>query len=198
MDALRREISKEDVNALPVRRYEGEIVLVEDEAALQRAIDDARASGVVGFDTETRPAFRVGESYLPSVFQLAARDAVYVLQLKRDFSTPLKQLLEDAGVVKTGVSVSDDLKGLKKLFPFDESAVVDIGLAAKRHGFRQSGVRNLAALVLGFRVPKGAKTTNWAAPRLSEQQLVYAATDAWVCRELYLRFRELGYLDAER
>ena len=196
MDAARREISKEDVNALPVRRYEGDIVLVEDDAALQRAMDDAAAAGVVGFDTETRPAFRVGESYLPSVFQLAARDAVYVFQLKRDFSAPLKRLLEEASVVKTGVSVSGDLKGLKKLFPFDENAVVDIGLAAKHRGFRQSGVRNLAALVLGFRVPKGAKTTNWAALRLTEHQLVYAATDAWVCRELYLRFRELGYLEA--
>lgn len=195
MDALRREISKDDVNALPVRRYEGEIVLVEDPVALQRALDDAGAAGAVGFDTETRPAFRPGESYLPSVFQLAARDAVYVFQLKRDFAAPLKRLLEDPRVVKAGVSVADDLKGLKKLFAFDEAAVVDVGLAAKRCGFRQSGVRNLAALVLGCRVPKGAKTTNWAAPRLTSQQLLYAATDAWACRELYLRFRELGYLE---
>lgn len=195
MEPARREISKEEVNALPVRRYEGRIVLVEDGAALAHAAEDAAVSGVVGFDTETRPAFRPGESYLPSVFQLAAKDAVYVLQLKDPSSAPtIRRILEDASVLKAGVSVADDLRNLKKRFAFDEAAVLDLGTVAKRHGFRQSGVRNLAALVLGFRVPKGAKTTNWAAARLTPQQLLYAATDAWVCRELYLRFRELGFV----
>lgn len=193
MQADRREISKDEVNALPVRRYEGEIVLVEDDAALRRAIADASEAGVLGFDTETRPAFRPGESYLPSVFQLATHRAVYVFQLRRDFSGFLKATLEQPALVKAGVSVADDLKNLKKLFPFEEASVLDLGAVAKRHGFRQSGVRNLAALVLGYRVPKGAKTTNWAATRLTPQQLLYAATDAWVCRELYLRFRELGF-----
>ncbi len=193
MHDLRREISREEVNALPVRRYEGEIVLVRDAAAVERMYADTAASPILGFDTETRPAFRPGESYLPSVFQLAAERAVYVLQLSSlDFSRFLSRILADPGTVKAGVSVADDLKNLKKLFPFEEASVVDLGTVAKRHGFRQTGVRNLAALVLGFRVPKGAKTTNWAAPRLSEQQLVYAATDAWACRELYLRFKALG------
>lgn len=194
MEAARREISKEEVNALPVRRYEGEIVLVEDDAALRRAIADAGASGVVGFDTETRPAFRPGESYLPSLFQLAAAEAVYVFQLGRHAASPaIRAILENPALTKVGVSVADDLKNLKKRFPFEEASVLDLGAVAKRQGFRQSGVRNLAALVLGFRVPKGAKTTNWAAPRLTPQQILYAATDAWVCRELYLRFRALGF-----
>jgi ribonuclease D len=55
-------------------------------------------------------------------------------------------------------------------------------------------VRNLAGLFLGYRVPKGSKTSNWAAPRLSAQQITYAATDAWVCRELYLKFETLGLM----
>ena len=69
---------------------------------------------------------------------------------------------------------------------------MDLGLIARRCGMKQTGVRNLAALLLGFRVPKGTKTSNWAARRLSPQQVAYAATDAWACRELYLRFQELG------
>jgi ribonuclease D len=40
---------------------------------------------------------------------------------------------------------------------------------AKRHGLKQTGLRNLAGIFLGCRVPKGAKTTNWASPRLTEQ-----------------------------
>jgi ribonuclease D len=52
-------------------------------------------------------------------------------------------------------------------------------------------VRNLAGVFLGGRIPQGTKTTNWAARRLTPQQIAYAATDAWACRELYLRFRDL-------
>ena len=55
-------------------------------------------------------------------------------------------------------------------------------------------MRNLAGIFLGFRIPKGTKTSNWAAPRLSQQQIAYAATDAWACRELYLRFENLNLL----
>jgi ribonuclease D len=98
------------------------------------------------------------------------------------------------GLVKAGVSVADDVKQLKKVVPCEEKSVVDLGHIARRHGLKQSGVRNLAALFLGYRIPKGAKTTNWAARRLSPQQITYAATDAWACRELYLRFEELGLL----
>ena len=86
------------------------------------------------------------------------------------------------------------LKGLRKVFPFEERSILDLGAAARRAGLGQTGLRNLAAIFLGFRLPKGTKTTNWAARRLSAQQIDYAATDAWACRELYLRFRELGML----
>ena len=89
------------------------------------------------------------------------------------------------------MSVTDDVRNLKKVFEFDERSVLDLGKVAKRHGLEQSGVRNLAGIFLGARIPKGAKTTNWAARRLTPQQIAYAATDAWACRELYVRFREL-------
>jgi len=88
----------------------------------------------------------------------------------------------------------DDFRALRKSFEFGEKAIVDLGAVARRHGLKQSGVRYLAALFLGFRIPKGTKTSNWATRSLSPQQVAYAATDAWVCRELYLRFEELGLL----
>ena len=89
------------------------------------------------------------------------------------------------------MSVAEDLRNLKKLFEFEEKAVLDLGKVAKRLGLNQTGVRNLAGIFLGVRIPKGAKTTNWAASRLTRQQITYAATDAWVRRELYLRFNQL-------
>ena len=190
---LTRTISREEINDLPIRRYDGPVHVVATDADLRHAIEDISQAHVVGFDTETRPAFRVGESYLPSLVQLATADAVYLLQVQQhDYSAALREVFESETLTKAGVSVSDDLRNLKKLFDFGEKAIVDLGTVAKRHGFKQTGVRNLAGILLGIRIPKGAKTTNWAAPRLSSQQITYAATDAWVCRELYLRFKALA------
>jgi len=191
---LNRTISRDEVVALPIRRYEGETVVVASPAELERAAADFAQEAVVGLDTETRPAFRKGESYPPSLVQVATAQAVYLFQIQQqDCSSVLRDLLSSQ-TTKAGASLAYDLRQLKQVFPFEEQAIVDVGWAAKRHGLEQSGVRNLAALFLGFRIPKGAKTTNWSSRRLSPQQITYAATDAWACRELYLRFEELGIL----
>jgi ribonuclease D len=181
-------ISREDMSELPIRRYEGSVRLVAAPPDLQRAMQDICQESVVGFDTETRPAFRPGESYSPSLVQFATAGAVYLLQVQQqDYSAAMREIFSSEKVIKAGVSVTDDLRNLKKLFEFEERAVVDLGKVAK-----QTGVRNLAGIFLGSRIPKGAKTTNWAARRLTPQQIAYAATDAWACRELYLRFKQLN------
>ena len=192
---LLRRMSRQEMADLPIGRYEGEVLVVETQQDLERASQDIRQESVAGFDTETRPAFRPGESYLPALAQVATARAVYLFPLQRlDFSPEMAEILSSPALVKAGVGLADDLRQLKKMFAFEAAAVFDLGQAAKRHGARQTGVRNLAGLYLGIRIPKGTKTSNWAAPRLSPQQVAYAATDAWVCRELYLRFRELGML----
>jgi ribonuclease D len=192
---LQRTISRDEVVALPIQRYEGETVVVGSPAELERAREDFAGEPLVGIDTETRPAFRKGESYHPSLVQVATAKAVYLFQIQQlDCSSVLNELISSEKTVKAGVSLAYDLRQLKQVFPFDEKAVVDVGWAAKRQKLEQTGVRNLAALFLGMRIPKGAKTTNWSSRTLSPQQIAYAATDAWVCRQLYLRFEELGIL----
>jgi ribonuclease D len=186
------KISRDEMNELPIRRYEGSVLVVAGQADLRHAMHDIVQEGVVGFDTETRPAFRSGESYLPSLAQFATASAVYLFQAQQqELFGAMREILSSEKIIKVGVSVTDDLRNLKKLFEFDESGVVDLGQVARRHGLKQTGVRNLAGMFLGTRIPKGAKTTNWAARRLTPQQIAYAATDAWACRELYLRFKEL-------
>ena len=187
-----KRISHEEMNELPIRRYEGPVHVVARHSDLGHAMQDILQEGVVGFDTETRPAFRPGESYPPSLVQFATASAVYLLQVQQsDLLGAMAEVLSSEKIVKVGVSVTDDIRNLKKLFEFDERSVVDLGKVAKRHGLKQTGVRNLAGIFLGARIPKGAKTTNWAVRRLTPQQIAYAATDAWACRELYLRFKEL-------
>lgn len=188
-----RAISKQEVADLPIRRYAGEVRLVGTPAEADRAMADIRAERVVGFDTETRPAFIRGQSYLPCLAQVATSRAVYLFRLQQvDVSNHLGELLATNETVKAGVALADDLRRLRQLFPFEANRLIDPGIVASGHGLAQTGLRNLAGIFLGFRVPKGARTSNWAAARLSPAQISYAATDAWVCRELYLRFDALG------
>lgn len=190
-----RSISREDMANLPIRRYEGRVCMVLTPQDLEQALADIRQESVIGFDTETRPAFRKGEKHLPCLVQAATARAVYLFPLRQADAFPvLGELLAAPRIVKAGVALADDLRQLKPVFPFEEKNVLDLGSVARRCGLTQSGVRNLAGMFLGFRVPKGARTSNWAAPRLTAAQITYAATDAWVCRELFLRFQTLSLL----
>jgi ribonuclease D len=190
-----RQITRDEMNALPIRRYEGDVHLVESAQQLEHAAADILQAAAVGFDTETRPAFRKGESHLPSLAQVATARAVYLFPLQRlDCSAVLAELLGAPHIVNAGVALADDLRQLQQLFEFAPAAALDLGHVARRHGLKQTGLRNLTGIFLGTRIPKGTKTTNWAAPRLTPQQVTYAATDAWACRELYLRFAALDLL----
>jgi len=181
-----RSLSPDAINTLAIRRYEGEVRIVETHQEVERAMADFAQERVVGFDTETRPAFRPGQSYPPALAQVATARAVYLFPLLRaSFAEPLSALLSSQ-TIKAGVGLDDDLRQLRKGFAFTPAAMVDLGAVARSRGMEKSGVRVLAASFLGFRVPKGTKTSNWALARLSPQQIAYAATDAWVCRELYL------------
>jgi ribonuclease D len=190
-----RSISRDDLANLPIRRYEGTVSLVATAKELEQARADFRQERVVGFDTETRPSFKKGERHLPCLVQAATARAVYLFQLSRlDVFPALVELLARGETVKAGVGLAHDVRQLKLVFPFTVNNVVDLGVVARRRGLGQTGVRNLAGMLLGFRIPKGNRTSNWAAPRLSPAQITYAATDAWACRELYLRFESLGLL----
>jgi ribonuclease D len=190
-----RAISPEEMANLPIRRYEGRVCLVASPHDLHDARVDLQRENIVGFDTETRPAFTKGEKHLPCLVQAATAHAVYLFPLRRPEVFPLLvELFENPRVVKAGVAVAHDLRELKLVFPFAEHNVLDLGVAARHCGLKQTGVRNLAGIFLGWRIPKGARTSNWAAPRLTPAQITYAATDAWICRELLLRFEDLGLL----
>lgn len=192
-----RMIAREALAELPIQRYEGEVCLVSTPRDLERAREAFHDEAVVGFDTETRPAFRKGEHYPPCLAQVATANTVFLFQLGRiDCAEVLAGMLGADHLTKAGVGVARDLKELMAVFPFEPRSVFDPGHAARRHDIEQTGVRNLAALFLGVRIPKGARTSNWAAPRLTPAQIGYAATDAWVSRELYLAFRRMGLVEA--
>ena len=164
--------------------------MVRTTTELNQAVRALANETILGFDTETRPAYHKGESYLPSLLQLAGENEVYLFQLKHlGLPTPLREILANPEVIKAGVALAYDLQELHKLAQFRPASFVDLGNLAKKAEIKNHGLRGLAAVLLGFRIAKGAQTSNWARDVLAPTQIQYAATDAWVGRELYLKLR---------
>ncbi|MEM9444003.1 MAG: 3'-5' exonuclease [Verrucomicrobiota bacterium] len=182
-----RSITKEAINKLPLKRYEGPIVWVDSDKAAARAILELEAEKVLGFDTETKPSFRKKQSFLPSLLQFATSDKVFLFRLPslKNFAG-FAEILSDKKVLKTGVALDQDIKKLNEIFEFEPNGFVDLGKLAQTHQFRQTGLRNLCAILLGFRLSKGSQVTDWSKEKLSSAQINYAATDAWASRELYI------------
>lgn len=188
-------ISRDEIANLPIGCYEGDICLVRTPQDVERAREDLSRERFVGFDTETRPSFKRGKSHSPCLIQAATARAVYLFRLRQesDFELPTV-VLGTPDIVKVGVGLAEDVRALKVLHPLEGRNLLDLGAVAKHCGLTQSGVRNLAGLFLKVRIPKRTKTSNWAVPELSPAQIRYAATDAWICRQLFLRFIELGMI----
>lgn len=182
-----RSISKDDLNKLPIKAYTGPLHVIHDREQVKHVLPMLEAEDVLGFDTETRPSFERGVSYPPALLQLATRSDVFIFQLQALGGLgPLRAILESNAVIKAGAAISDDIKQLNDCWAFKPRRFLEIGHLAKELGFKQTGLRTLAGLTLGFRISKKEQRSNWAKPRLTHSQIVYAATDAWVSRELYL------------
>ena len=185
-------LSKEAINALPLACWQGMVCCVRTAAEAEAAAMRLARANLLGFDTETRPAFRKGQKFQPSLLQLAAEDEVVLVQLRHTgLSAPLLALLENPAIVKAGVAPDFDLKSLRELHPFRPAGFVDLARLARSRGLRHHGLRGLAAAVCGLLISKSARTTNWANPELTAQQIRYAATDAWIGREIYHRLLAL-------
>lgn len=194
-EEYQRAFTTEEIMELPLIQFVGKIILVESDRQLHQAMKVLHSQTLLGFDTETRPIFKKGKIPPPALLQLATDKDVYIFQLpKLADKHLLTEILASRTILKSGVSVRDDLKGLKEHFEFTEHGFVDLGDVAKKMNMRTHGLRNLTANLLGKRISKGAQCSNWARESLSTKQIIYAATDAWISRELYLRFVELDVL----
>ena len=93
--------------------------------------------------------------------------------------------MSDPGVIKAGVAIHDDLRFLKGVKKFTPEGFIDLQSFVKDFGIESSGLKKLAAIVLDIRISKRQQVTDWEADKLSEAQEIYAATDAWVCHQIY-------------
>lgn len=185
---MQKEISKEDVNKLDLSRYEGPIHVVTTPGDVSDAAKVISQEKLLGLDTEKRPTFRKGQINKVALLQIATSNEVYIFKLKKTgLPKCLLEILEDKSILKVGAAIHDDIIELQEICNFNPESFIDLNKHYEAAGFKSFGLRKLTALILGFRISKSQQTSNWEAANLSNAQLTYAATDAWVCREMFFK-----------
>ena len=182
------KISNEETAALPAIEFKGEIRIIEHERDIVPACKFLMKQAVVGFDTETRPSFRPGISYRVSLLQLSTPQLCFLFRLNKiPLAKPILQVLETDSLLKIGADVAGDLRSLRQIRHFRDAGFIDLQAIAPEWGIAEKSLRKLSAIVLGQRVSKAQRLSNWEAATLTDKQQLYAATDAWVCTRIYDR-----------
>lgn len=189
--AYRANISNDEVTVLPAGIFEGSITVVDTPQALASACAYLAEQPLIGFDTETRPSFTRGSTNKVSLLQLASEGHAFLFRLNKvAVERPLLRLLESSATLKIGAAIRDDIRALQQLRRFDAKGFVDLQSIVGGYGIAELSVRKLAAIVLGIKVSKAQRLSNWEAADLTPAQQRYAATDAWVTREIYVRLTQ--------
>ena len=181
-----KNITKEDLAGYELSWFKGEIVLVDNLRTFYEVFPRLLEADLLGFDTETKPTFKKGRKNSVSLVQLSTDNLACLFRINKiGFPEELIKILSDRSVIKAGVAVHDDIKFLKGVKKFTPEGFIDLQGFVKDYGIESSGLKKLAAIVLGFRISKRQQVTDWEAEQLTEAQQIYAATDAWVCHQIY-------------
>jgi len=182
----RREKIKTNTLSFP-----GKIHLITNDRELAAVSEAITSAKILGFDTETKPSYVKGQVFKVALLQLSTEDNCYLIRLHKVTQfEPLIQVFENPAVVLTGVAIHDDIKALQKTFKFSPKNFVELQQLAKEKGLTKFGLKNMSEELLEGTVFKGPKMTNWERRELTEPQLLYAATDAWIGLKLYEKLKE--------
>ncbi len=182
------KITKEEVNQLPIAEFTGKIVIVDKRKAVDKALDYLFKQSIVGIDTETRPSFKRGVAYKVSLLQLATNETAYLFRLNKiGFPKRLIKFLSDEKILKIGLSLRDDFNGLGKRIQFKPAGFIDIQNIINDYGILELSLQKIFAILFNQKISKSQRLSNWENKVLTEQQQLYAATDAWAALQIYLR-----------
>ena len=183
-------ITPADLEKLEYASFPGKIQVIDSVGAdFNRAIVYLRSQKIIGFDTETRPCFSADQPrYGVALLQLSGPEKAFLFRVNKiGMHRRLCNLLANPKIIKVGAAVHDDIRGLQKHRQFEPAGFVDLQKIVWEWGIRDKAVKKMSAIILGYRISKTQQLSNWEADQLTESQCKYAATDAWVCREMYLK-----------
>lgn len=185
------KIDRETMNGYPHYLYEGEVVMVDSQEKVAATLEDIYGSSVLGFDTETKPAFKKGVTNKVGLMQIATLHRVYLYRLNRiGLPAELVNFLENKDIVKVGVGIRDDKRALQKHMKFVPRSFVDLQDMMQDYGIEDRAFSKMMAIIFGVRISKRQRVTNWEADVLTEPQVLYAATDAWGALAMYYKLVE--------
>lgn len=179
-------ITKDELTELPMVQYSAGATIIDSKIHLDSAVEHLAKARIIGFDTETRPSFRKGQSFKVSLLQLASPDRCFLFRLNKIGLHPsLKQLLENPNQLKVGVSLKDDFNSLHKISSLTPAGFIDLQQYVKQFGILDNSLSRIYAILFGQRISKNQRLTNWEADRLTQAQINYAAFDAISCIRIY-------------
>jgi ribonuclease D len=179
-------ISSEELAGCELSWFRGEIVMADDLETFHSVLPRLNRTKLLGFDTETKPNFTRGKRNKVSLIQLSTEDLAVLIRINKiGLPEELIRLLSDPSVIKAGVAIHDDIRFLKGVKKFSPEGFIDLQSFVKEFGIESAGLKKMTAIVLGFRISKRQQVTDWEADKLTEAQQIYAATDAWVCHQIY-------------
>jgi len=200
-------ITSEEIARLPSGHFPGEVIVISDASQVESAIttllgkpmkaltpDDAIT---LGMDTEWKPITSPRRYNTTSLLQFCNGKLCILLRLQKicnsDFTLPncLVKLLASTQIVKVGLNIIGDAKKLQDDYGVQCNGCEDISKLPIMDRCKPRSLKGLAALFLRLRMDKGSTFTNWEAPVLTKNQIIYAATDAWCSREVFLHMSKL-------
>ena len=110
---------------------------------------------------------------------------------KLGYPKHLVDLMSSGEVIKVGSGLKDDLRRMRSDFHFKPGGFLDLQNYVEAFQIGEKGLKKLSAIILGRRISKSQQVSNWDADNLTEAQLRYAATDAWICLEIYNELRNV-------
>ncbi|MDR2937922.1 MAG: 3'-5' exonuclease domain-containing protein 2 [Prevotellaceae bacterium] len=180
------QITSEEIETLPYAAFAGKITLVQKPEGVAAAVAHLAQQSVLGYDTETRQSFTRGVHYGVSLLQLSSAEQAFLFRVdKIGIPEPLISLLQNKSILKIGAAITDDIRGLQRIAAFRAQGFVDLQKMTEAYGIQDKALKKMAAIVLGVRISKSQQTSNWALASYTAEQKLYAATDAWICREIY-------------
>lgn len=189
---IKRSISKDEIKELPKAVYEGTIHVIQSEKEADKAVAYLQKQPVLGIDSETRPSFTKGQSHKVALLQISSNECCFLFRLNMTgLTSSLIGLLENAEVIKVGLSLRDDFMMLHKRASFNQQGFVELQDFVRPFGIQDKSLQKIYGILFHEKISKSQRLSNWEADVLTDAQKQYAATDAWACLNIYNRLQEL-------
>lgn len=180
------KIADEEVKTLPRVAFEGPIEVIEDFKEQNAAADYLLQYNVIGFDTESRASFQKGVVNKIALVQFYAGGRAFLIRINKvKLSQGILKLLQSPNHIKVGVALREDIRDLQSVTDFEPRGFFDLQRVMTDLGIGELGLKKISAIVLGVQISKAQRLSNWEAVTMTDSQVIYAATDAWVCCEIF-------------